>query len=133
MKRERRCAHAATHEVEIGGLQGAVIDQVIAKRGHHAPILARVGIGDLSDLRSRDRPAWIGEQRGMQCTLGDACVRRWRKLRSREISLEKLVGHEQAAAVVTVKQVMPTRQPEILHSVSLDERSPTFYTTASQS
>jgi hypothetical protein len=29
--------------------------------------------------------------------------------------------------------MMPTRQPEILHAVSLDETSPTFYTTASQS
>jgi len=106
---------------------------VIAKRGHHAPILARVGIRDHSDLGGSDRPAWIGEQRRVQGALDDACVRRGRKLRPREISLEKLVGHQQAAAVVTVKQMMPTRQPEILHAVSLDERSPTFYTTASQS
>ena len=113
-----RGTHAATDEVEIGGFHGPMIDEVVAKRSHHGPVLARVSISDLSDLGGSDRPARIGEQRRVQGALGNACVRRRRKLRPRKIGFEKLIGHKQAAAAVTIKQMMPTGEPEIRHAVT---------------
>ena len=69
---------------------------MVAKRDHHAPILARVSIGDRGDLGRSDRPAWIGEQRRVQRALDDARVRRRSQFRPRQIGLEKLVGYAAA-------------------------------------
>src|SRR5262245_51035415 len=91
---------------------------MVAKRDHQGPILARVGIGDHRDLGAGDRTARIVEQRGVQAALGDARIRRRRKLRPREISLEELIGNKEPAAVVTVEQMMPAGEPEIRHAIT---------------
>src|SRR5262249_16414471 len=90
---------------------------MVAKRDHQGPILARVGIGDRRDLGAGDRTARIVEQRGVQAALGDARIRRRRKLRPREISLEELIGNKEPAAVATVEQMMPAGEPEIGHAI----------------
>src|SRR5262249_12962914 len=114
----RRLTNAAAHEIEIGGLHGLVTDEMVAKRGHQGPILARVGIGDRRDLGAGDWTARIAEQRGVQAALDDARVRRRRKLRPREISLEELIGNEESPAVVAVEQMMPAGEPDIRHAIT---------------
>src|SRR5262245_1488249 len=115
---QRRClAHAATHEVEIGGLHGLMADQMVAKRDHQGPILARVDIDDRRDLGGGDRAAWIAEHRRVQGTLGHTCTLRRCKLGPREIGLEELIRNQEAAAVIAVEQVMAAGEPEIGHAI----------------
>ena len=45
-----RDLRAAAHDIEIGRLQRAVAHQTIAKRDHHLPVLARIGVRDRGDL-----------------------------------------------------------------------------------
>src|SRR5262249_42192440 len=113
-----RLTYTAAHEIEIGGLHSLVSDEMVAKRGHQAPILARVGIGDRRDLGAGDRTARIAEQRGVQAALGDARIRRRRKLRPREISLEELIRNKESAAIVAVEQMMPAAEPQSRHPIT---------------
>src|SRR5262249_20226607 len=83
---------------------------------HQCPVLARIGIGDRGDLAGGDRPARLGEQRRMQRALDHAGLGRRRKLWPRQIGLEELVGRDEPAAAVAVEQMMPAREPEILHA-----------------
>src|SRR5262249_60303431 len=72
-EQRRRLGHAATHEVEIGGLHRLMTDEMVAKRDHDGPILARVGIGDRHDLGGGYWAAWIAEHRRVHGALGDTC------------------------------------------------------------
>ena len=94
-------------------------EQVVAERHHHAPVLARVGIGDRGDLGRRDRPARLGHQRRVQRALDHAGLRRRLQLGPRQIGLEELVGHAEPAAVVAVEQMVAAGQPEIPHGQAL--------------
>ena len=56
---------AAANDIDISRFESAVGDQVIAKRQHRLPVLARVGVGDHRDLVGRYRSARLGQQRRM--------------------------------------------------------------------
>ncbi len=59
--------------------------------------------------------ARIGEQRAMQRALDHAGLRRRDQFGPRQIDFEKVVGHQQAAALVAVEQMMAAGNPEVGH------------------
>ena len=122
---------AAPHHVEIGGFNGAAIDQKIAERGHHLPVFAGVRVGNPGDLGRRHRPSRIGEQRGVERTLGVAGFGRRSQFRPRQIGLEEIVGHHQTATVVAVEQMVSAGQPEVSVSCCIHDVWPLTQSVAS--
>jgi hypothetical protein len=110
---------SGAHDVEVGRLQRAMAHETVAERDHHLPVLARIRIRNRGDLVGRNYEAWIGHQRGMQRLFHHARLGRRCKFGTRQIGLEKLVGHHEPAARVAVEQVMPAGRPEIPHGRSV--------------
>ena len=106
------------HKVQIGRLDGAVRDQQVPPGDHRGPVLARIDIRDCRDIGWIDRPARVGEQRGMQRALDHTSLGRRRELATRQIRLEEIVGHDQPATAIAVEEMMPAREPEVLHGAA---------------
>src|SRR5450631_127654 len=106
-------------DVEIGGLQGAVLHKMIAPADHHFPIFAGVRIGNRGNLRNRDRASRITQQRVVQPVFGGARLWRWHEFRTRQIDLQKFVGDKQLSRAVAIEQMVAAGEPEVVLFVQL--------------
>src|SRR5581483_8783349 len=114
----RRRTDAIADECEIGGLDGPMANEPVAKCRYEMPVLARIGIGDGVNHAGVDGPARRRKERGVKLALDGTSLGRRLQLGACEINFQELVGDDQIAVIVTVQQMMAARAPKIPHRPS---------------
>src|SRR5437870_5663585 len=88
--------------------------QMIAPGNQHFPVLARIGVRDLSDLRWIHRPPG-GVQKGIvEPPFGDTSIRWRHQLRPSQVNLQEFVRDQQLPCWIAIKQMMAATQPKIM-------------------